>query len=96
VTEAQPADRRQAEYFRRVLHKRYIELGDNIAKNQLLVIRHQNRSESAEARRKRRMLRDAERERHTVRRLIDALEARFGALGGGAGTGLPLVTVSPR
>jgi hypothetical protein len=77
VTEAQAADRRQAEYFRRVLHERYVELCDKIASDQLLVIKHQNRDESCEAARMRRALRDQVRERNTVRRLIDAIDARF-------------------
>ena len=77
VTEAQAADRHQAEYFRRVLEERYIELCDRIAGHQRLLIKCQSRDEPSEVSRMRRTLRDVERERKTVRRLIDAIDARF-------------------
>ncbi len=95
--EAQAADRRQAEYLRRVLHERYLELGDKIAGHQRLVIRYQNRDESSEASRMRRTLRDEERERDTVRRLIGALDARFPANApiGGTAAVATLLTVNP-
>jgi hypothetical protein len=76
-TKAAAADRRQAEYFRRVLQDRYSELCDKIASDQRLLIKCQNRDEPSEASRMRRSLRDAERERKTVRRLIGAIDARF-------------------
>jgi hypothetical protein len=77
ATEAHAADRRQAEYFRRLLHERYTQLGDKIAGHQRLLTRYQNRDESSEARRMRRIIRDEERERETVKRLIEELDSRF-------------------
>ena len=75
--DAQAADLRQAEYFRRMLHDRYVELGDKIASHQRLLIKYRNRDESSEASRMRRILRDEQRERETVQRMIEALDARF-------------------
>jgi len=77
-----------------VLHERYLELVDKIAGHRRLVIKYQNRDELSEASRMRRILRDEEHERETLRRLIEALHARFfddAAVEGAA----PLVTVSP-
>lgn len=71
------ADRRQAEYFRGVLHYQYLELADKIARQQRLVIKYQGHDERSEASRIRRILRTEERERDIVRRLIEALDARF-------------------
>lgn len=77
VTESHAADRRQAAYFRRVLHERYMDLGDRIASHQRLLIKHRDRDEASEARRVRKILRDEEREREMVQRLVERLDARF-------------------
>jgi hypothetical protein len=96
VTKAHDADRRQAEYFRRVLHERDAELGNKIAAHQRQLIRYNNGAEASDASRMRRLLREEERERETVLRLIDALDARFPAVAPvGRTTGAtPLLTVS--
>jgi hypothetical protein len=97
-TSARGADRRQAEYYRRLLHQRYLELCETIASHHRLVIGTQQRRERSEASRMRRILRDEQRECDTVRRLIEALDARFFAdaptLGPAAARSL--ATVSPR
>jgi hypothetical protein len=95
TTGARAADRRQAEYFRRMLHEQYLGLCDKIAGHQRLVIKYENRDEPSEASRMRRILRDEECERDTVRRLIDALDARFFTDAATGGTAPALRTVSP-
>jgi hypothetical protein len=95
TTRTRAADRRQAEYFRRLLHEQYLQLCDQIAGHQRLVIKYQNRDEPSQASRMRRILRDEERERDTVLRLIDALDARFFTDAPIGGTVPALLTVSP-
>lgn len=86
ATEAHAADRLQAEYFRRLLHERCLELGDKIAGHQKLLTRYQNRDEFPEASRMRRIIRDEEHERETVKRLIEELDSRFSLDGPISGT----------
>ena len=83
VTESEAADQRQAAYFRRVLHERYTELGDKIARHQRMLIKCQNGDGAAEARRTRRILLDEQRERETVQRMISRLDVRFPVSGSG-------------
>jgi hypothetical protein len=77
IADAQSANRRQAEVFRRVLHERYCELDNRIAANYRLLTKFQNSQQYDDARRVRRMLRIEEHEHDEVQWLIRALDDRF-------------------
>ena len=71
------ADRRQAEYFRRLLQQRFSQLNDDIAGHYRRLTRHQIRDDFAELRRMRRMIRAEEQEQRSLQRMIEALDERF-------------------
>jgi hypothetical protein len=74
---AEAAERTQAEYYRRLLAERRAEIDLAIVKLHTALPRQQAQSAVSDARALGRVVRNAERERKEIDRLIDALDRRF-------------------
>ena len=78
---SESANRQQAEHLREMLLAQCDELDADLATYGSALERYQRRGEQTQARRIRRMIRAAERERRAVQDLIAGLEKRFLAAG---------------
>ena len=74
------ADRRQAEYFRRLLADQRAQVSDELSGHAASLARYQQVGDLAGVRRLRRIVRANETELMTLDRLIFALDNRFGPL----------------
>lgn len=74
---AEAAERAQAEYYRCLLAERRADIDLAIVKLLTALPRHQAPSAVSDARHLGRVVRDAERERKDIDRMIDALDRRF-------------------
>ena len=74
---AEAAERTQAEYYRCLLAERRAEIDLAIVKLHTALPRHEAYSAAGGARELARVVRDAERERKEIDRMIDALDRRF-------------------
>ena len=75
---AEAADRTQAEYYRCLLVERRAEIDLAIVKLLTALPRHEALSAGSNTRGPGRVVRDAERERKEIDRMLDALDRRFG------------------
>lgn len=93
---AEAADRSQAEYYRCLLAEHRTEIDRAIVKYQSAIAEQKSRGSTNGARELGRALRQAERERQAVDRMIDALDRRFpGAVLPGTPTPPPVEVVHP-
>jgi hypothetical protein len=72
------ADRRQADYFRRLLDGQRSQVELELAAHSSMLERHQRAGDLPGIRRARRLLRATQTELFTIQRLIEALDIRFG------------------
>ena len=94
---AEAADRRQAEYYLRVLSQECLQIHRRIAKYQAATARYESRGGVDDARRCRRMIRKEEHDRDRLEGMIAALHLRFrppGVLAPQGLGGLPAARIS--
>jgi hypothetical protein len=73
------ADRRQADYYRRLLEDQRAQVHEELAEHSQMLARHQRAGDLSGVKRMRRLVRAKETELITLDRLIQALDRRFGA-----------------
>lgn len=73
------ADRRQADYYRRLLEGQRAQVQEELAEHSQVLAHHQRAGDLSGVKRVRRLVRANETELMTVDRLIEALDKRFGA-----------------
>lgn len=77
IATALAADLRQAEYFRSELLNECEQLDDRMMTHRIALAKYESRDELPQVHRMRRVIRLDERERDTLRRLLEAFDERF-------------------